>query len=517
MPSSKNPPLLWRSAAALASAGLVVLALPKFGLWPLGLVALVPLRLALAGLSFGPAFWLGGLYGLASGFGLLYWIANVISHYGGLSGLAAGLIVLGLVSLLSLWPALWSGLIASLSQRGRSAILFGAFFWVGLEWIRSWFLSGFPWEDLGYVLTPWPVLVQMADLGGVGLAGLLVLATNLSLAEAILKPGRWRRLAVLALAWAAAWGYGAWQLDRTAELARTAPRVAVRVVQGNIDQTRKWDQRFREESLDRYERLSQVPGPLKPELVVWPETAAPFFFEDDSPERGRLLGLPGRLGAWLLFGAPAYQNRPGGLTYYNRAWLLSPSGQSAGHMDKAHLVPFGEYVPLKRFLPFLETLVPQIGQYSPGPPGQLLRASFGGIGVLVCYESIFPELARAHVLAGAGLLANLTNDSWFGRSSAPYQHLSMLVWRAVETRRAAARAAQTGVSALIGPDGRLIDSLDLGREGQLTGHLPLGSKMTIYVRGGYLLSPACLILAGLAAWRPARRRRDDFGRRERTA
>ncbi len=478
----------------------MVLAFPKIG-WPVaGLVGLIPLRLAVEGLNFKRGFALGFVYGLSFGFGLLYWLATVMTTYGGLSGWLAGGILLLLVAVLAFYPAVWAGSTAALGRRtGGSTALFGAALWVGLEWVRSWLLTGFPWEDVGYLLTPWPVFVQMADLGGVGLAGWLVVSTNLVLAEWLLHPRRFKPAAACALIWAIAFGYGVWRLDEVRHAAREAPQVTVRVVQGNVDQNVKWDEAFISHMVEVYTRLSLEPHQPKPRLVIWPETAMPFYFRDDRPETHQLYELARRLDGWLLFGAPAYEQGPEGVSYFNRAYLLDPQGRRAGYFDKAHLIPYGEYVPFRAYTPFLRTVVKQVGDYSAGRPGKLVKADFAAIGVLICYESIFPELSRAHARAGAGLLANITNDSWFGRSSAPFQHLSMLTWRAVEVRRAAARAAQTGISALIGPDGEIIKRLELGKAGQITGDLPILTENTIYQGGGWLFSPASLIVALLAA------------------
>jgi len=490
----------------------MVLAMPKFGLTALGLVGLLPLILSLKEASPRQALISGLIFGFGYSLGLCYWIAGVMVRYGGLPGLLAGLVLLALVAILAFYHGVWAVAVARLWGAGRWLIPGGGLAWVGLEWIRSWFLTGFPWMDLGYLLTPWPLFTQTADLAGVALSGALVAATNLALALALAGPGRLKVLLVTALLWLLAGGYGLLSLDRLADWSRAAPKVAVRVVQGNIDQDRKWDQAFARETLERYFELSRT-GEGKPRLIVWPETAVPFYLGEGRPQDGELGGLARELEAWLLLGAPAVGRSGGETRFYNRAWLIDDQGRPAGFVDKVHLVPYGEYVPLKKYMPFLGKVVAQVGDYSAGPRGRLLRPWFGRVGVLICYESIFPGLARDQALKGAGLLTNITNDAWFGRSSAPYQHLAMLTWRAVENRRSIARAAQTGISALIDPAGRLIGSLDLGEAGQLTGALPILSRRTIYQRIGWLFGPAGLVLAGLIlALAPAgpvsRRRRD---------
>ncbi len=510
--TSIHSPLASLRPYLLAGLGalMAVAAFPKWDAWPLILVCLAPLRLASRGAGWRRAAALGWTWGTLTALGLCYWIQPVVANHGGLPDVVAAGVVLLLAGALGLYPALWAALTAT-APPGPAACLVGALLWAGLEWVRGWFLSGFPWCDLGYALLPVNAAVQAADLGGVGLIGFMVVLTNLALADAV-RPGPsgrpWRGLVLAAAVWAALMGYGQWSRSAWDEEARLAPRLAVRVVQGNVEQSEKWDLAFREQSLKRYRELSLAPGQPRPELVVWPETAAPFFFEDDSPHRRRLLDLARELDAWLVFGAPAYETRQGRTTYLNRAWALSPRGEVAGHMDKAHLVPYGEYVPMKSWFPFLGTAVPQIGEYEPGPDGRVLHLGRIRLGALICYESIFPELSRAHAENGATLLANLTNDSWFGQSSAPFQHLAMLTMRAVEQRRAVARAAQNGISALIGPDGRILARLELNRAGQLTADLPNIDKKTIYTRYGHLFGPGALLLALVAAYWRARRGRD---------
>ena len=180
--------------------------------------------------------------------------------------------------------------------------------------------------------------------------------------------------------------------------------------------------------------------------------------------------------------------------YYNSAYLLGPSGEVLGKYDKVHLVPYGEYVPLRRFFPFLGKLVEAVGDFESGKQGQVLSFNTEKLGVLICFEAIFPELARAAVRNGAQLLVNITNDAWFGTSSAPYQHLSMAVFRSVENHRAMVRAANTGISAFIDPAGRLLDKTPLFQEAVQTHSLPLMREQTLYARHGDLFAIGCILL-----------------------
>jgi apolipoprotein N-acyltransferase len=202
----------------------------------------------------------------------------------------------------------------------------------------------------------------------------------------------------------------------------------------------------------------------------------------------------------FIFGSPAYGGTKGDIRYYNRAYLLSSSGLVLGTYDKVHLVPFGEYVPLKKFLPFVHRLVPAAGDFSAGEKSEPLPLSLLPSGVLICYEAIFPELSRAQVMHGAAILVNLTNDAWFGHTSAPYQHLAMAVFRAVETARPLIRAANTGFSAVVGPEGRILKQSGLFSEETLTVEIPLHQgKETIYTRFGDLFAVTLLGITILCA------------------
>ncbi len=234
--------------------------------------------------------------------------------------------------------------------------------------------------------------------------------------------------------------------------------------------------------------------------MVWPETAAPFFFLRDKKLSPRVTEIARQSGSYLLFGSPAFEIGPEGESFFNRAFLLSGDGDIVGYYDKAHLVPYGEYVPLRRFFPFIGKMVPMVGDFVEGPPGRVLSMPETNLGTLICFESIFPYLSRAMVQNGAGILVNITNDAWFGRTSAPYQHLAMSVTRAVENRVSLARAANTGISALAAPDGSIIWQSDLYTTAAHTDPLPLLSGGSLYTRYGDIFAwLSCgLALLGLA-------------------
>ena len=234
----------------------------------------------------------------------------------------------------------------------------------------------------------------------------------------------------------------------------TPPRT-VAVVQGNIDQSLKWDASYQGSTVARYVDLSRkVQITANPSLIVWPETSMPFYFQDDTPLRRPVLDFLASTNATLLLGAPAYTMRSGNYTLFNRAYLLNGDGSAFSWYDKEHLVPFGEYMPLPGWLP-LEKLVNGVGDFAPGHDQKPLRTGDLAVGTLVCYEAIFPGLAQERVSQGANLIVIISNDAWFGATSAPMQHLNLTALRAIEQGRWIVRSTNTGISAFIDPLGRI--------------------------------------------------------------
>jgi apolipoprotein N-acyltransferase len=285
----------------------------------------------------------------------------------------------------------------------------------------------------------------------------------------------------------------------------------VAVVQGNVDQAIKWSPATKEATVATYLKLSQqVVREAGVELVIWPETALPFYPQRDALIN-RVTDFTTTNNTWLLTGAPLYTITPqaGGsdlIRYYNGAVLLGPNGRVGGQYAKQHLVPFGEYVPLRRFLPFLAPLVESIGNFSVGAEKGPLVLGTMKLGMLICYESIFPDIARESVARGANLLVNVTNDAWYGRSSAPYQSMAMAVFRAVENKRTLIRAANTGISGFVDPLGRITAHTEIFTEAALSTLAPMLELTTVFNRGGYLFGTVCAVLIPLlVVFRPRRR------------
>lgn len=491
------------SLLALASGLLLALAFPRPSLVFLAWCGLVPLLLK----GMRRPFFCGWLAGCGFFALVLYWLNIVMTTYGRLHPILSVAAYLLLVAYLALfWGlALWGS--ARLQELLRLPLpLALPVLWVGLEYLRGHLLTGFPWALLGYSQQPWLPVLQAADLFGVyGLSFLLVLV-NATLAEAVVRMRQKQGLPVVSLVVTGllvtmTLGYGYWRLETVSGASGDALRVAL--AQGNIEQAQKWNPARQLATLEIYRGLTVRATTAGAELTIWPESATPFYAQEPGSRQQHVLDTARMSGGFLLFGSPAYQRTAAEVSLLNSAFLLSADGVSLGRSDKIHLVPFGEYVPLKWLLPFVDKLVVGIGDFAPGAVNPLSMNGYS-LGVLVCYEAIFPELARDYVNSGSDLLVNITNDAWFGNSSAPYQHLGMTAVRAVENRIWLARAANTGVSALINPRGEVVASSDLFVEALVVGEVFPGSGSSLYRQVGDLLPWCCLLLtlfwAG-RAWR----------------
>ncbi|MCK4507654.1 MAG: apolipoprotein N-acyltransferase [Desulfuromonadales bacterium] len=452
----------------------------------------------------------------------LYWLNIVMTTYGHLPLAVSFLLYLLLAGYLALFwgTATWAA--CRLKEfRNYSYALTLPVLWVALEFLREFLLTGFPWATLGYSQHAWLPMIQSADLFGVyGLSYLLLLGNvvlGLSLlalrpksSQSVISqtiPGKACFVTVLLLL--LNYGYGQWSLQQ--DLDGRDETLQAALVQGNIPQDLKWHPDNQLHTVKTYRDLSlRAERSGASDLIVWPEAAMPFYFQDGGPLAESIAQLPVETGSSLLFGSPAYRRTPGadkdtgGLRYLNSAFLLSPTAQILGRSDKVHLVPFGEYVPLSGFLPFVNKLVAGIGDYS---PGEITPLPIQGhqLGVLVCYEVIFPELAREYVRQGSDLLVNITNDAWFGKSSAPWQHLAMARFRAIENRVWLVRAANTGISAFVSPSGKIVQQSDLFETALLTGAVGLGARPGLYSHMGDIVPGGFLIISLL--WLIQTRRR----------
>lgn len=460
-------------------------------------VSLVPLLVSLRGKGRAASFRMGFASGLAFNLIGISWLVNTMTGYGGLPYPVSLMLLVLLSGYLALYFGAF-GWLASVAyeKSGTLAVFLLPAFWAALELARNYLFSGFPWNLLGYSQTGYLYVVQVSDLTGVyGVSALLVLANAAvaglvqPLAARTMPSGRAAAAAgVSALVVASALGYGQYMLGHQPPSSGT---LKVALLQGNIEQFAKWDPAYQSEVFDTYRRMTEATATEKPDLIVWPETATPFYFQDVDWNLA-LMDVARESGTYLMTGSPSMETLPDShITDYNSAYLLSPAGTVAGRYDKVHLVPFGEYVPLKRLLPFVSKMVAGIGDFRGGTSYTVLKTPKAAFGTAICFEVIFPELVRQFPLEGADLLTSITNDAWFGVSSAPYQHFAMATMRAVENRRTLIRAANTGITGVILPSGAVSARTDIFTRGYIMREVPLVSSLTFYTRHGDLFAYFC--------------------------
>ena len=518
---------LARSLVLASASGLFLpLSFPKSDLGLLAWVALVPLHWALDGKNKAQAFWIGWLSGTIAFTGMMSWVVTAMNTYGKVP-LA---ISYGLMLLLTAYLGLYVGLYSAGAVWFQSLIPRYGFFvfpclWVTLELIRTYALSGMPWGLLGYSQYRQIEIIQIADHMGVYGVSFLIVLVNVALAEFLswlmpyfrnFRPARlpWELAAMATLVVTLSWHYGLAMLSETPFSGIPRSSISVGVVQPNIDQAVKWDTAHREQTLARFDQLTERLGRAT-DLVVWPEAATPFVFEREPVYQLQLIALANRAQAPILFGSPALRFYPDRRPYLlNSAYLLAPDGQLLGRYDKHHLVPFGEYIPLKSsLLFFLDKLVEGIGDFEAGTGPTVLTltpkprsAAVGkaeatprpiSFGVAICYEVIFPNLVRQFAANGAEFLVTVTNDAWFGASSAASQHFSMVVFRSVENHLAFARSANTGISGFIDPFGRIVETTPIFTEQAIKSTMQVWRPHTFYSRYGDVFAYGCVIICAL--------------------
>ena len=490
---------------AALSGILLTGAFPKIGLDWLIWFALLPLLYALKDLTMRSAFRMGFITGLIHFLSLLYWLVPVMRTYGYLPAYLSIAVLFLFAAVLALFIALFSTALAAFGKTPIRCLIMIPICWVALEYLRSFIFSGFPWELLGYSQFNRLPLIQISDIFGVYGLSALIAFTNGTLVISLLyfTKRRWQdtnisnRLAVgsiitLMAALVLTLLYGHWRLTDIDKRIAASPKARIAVIQGNIDQAIKWDPAFQIDTVKKYNRLSASIIEQYPDLIVWPESATPFYFlYDIKPSELVFEGIDQNAIDYLI-GSPSFVRTNDVVQYFNSAYLISPQTKTMGKYDKTHLVPYGEYVPFKKWLPFLGKIVAQVGDFRAGTIGKTLQWKDHQIGVQICYEIIFPGLSRAMARNNASLLINITNDAWFGKTSGPYQHFSMTVFRAVENRRSLARAANTGISGFIDPAGRILAATELLKEAAETRSLPMLKEKTVYTSIGDLFARVCM-------------------------
>ncbi len=506
---------------AFISGALLALSFPKYGHPAFAWVALVPLLLALTGWNGRPgplrgiaplrAVGLSLVAGTTFFLGTVYWTGSVIVTFGDVPVPVAAIGVVLMSAYLALYHVVGllvtSRVIAALGARG---LFFAPLGWVGGEYLRGFMLEGFPWVPLGNSQVRLLPVAQLASVLGVYGLSLLVAYVNATVAFALLRSGRSRTIAVAtaAVVLLGIGGWGTWRI-RDASLTRQGTPIRVGIIQPNIEQNAKLaaaeDGNVQEARRIFTTNLAMTRDVVRrgAEFVIWPESSIPFKFDRD-PRGEEIRALAREIKVPILFGSDEEIIGKGSYTIYNSAYELQPDGRTAAVYRKIHLVPFGEFVPLRKWFFFIKPLVDSFTDFSAGDAIVLLPVNGHPVSTAICYEVVYPSLMRAAVQQGSELLTTITNDGWYGHSSAPYQHFEMAAMRAIEQGRYLARAANTGISGLVDPYGQVVRQSAIFEQVGLVESARFLTGTTVYGRIGDVVGYASLgltLLTALIVWR----------------
>ena len=459
---------------------------------------------------------LGLLSGAVYFSGTLYWLVDTMTTFGELPTAGAIFAAGVLVAYLSLFPAAFAAVLFRLQVRlGRRALLLAPSIWVTTELGRQYVWDGFPWALLGYSQVTVLPVVQIASVVGVyGVSALLVLvATSAAYLLVDRSAASWRAAAATVALVAAIAVWGEVRIRSSALLTAGTP-VRVAALQGNIAQDEKWNPANRGAITERYLRMTRQALAQGATFIMWPESATPVPFEQDIIGGSAIRRLAVESKATLLIGSdqvePIRAAAPGEKAearYYNAAFLVKPDGAVGAIYRKMHLVPFGEYVPLQSVLFFAGPIIGAVANFSSFTPGTLpvlLPVGSHVASTAICYEVIYPNLIRGFVRDGSELLTTITNDAWYGTSSAAYQHWDQASMRAIEEGRYLARAANTGISGFVDPYGRVLARTPLFEQQVVVQDVRFIKTRTIYSRIGDLVAWLSLVVTAaalLATWR----------------
>jgi apolipoprotein N-acyltransferase len=492
--------------SAVSSGLLLAAAFPPLSIGPLSVVALVPLFVALQRAEDAPRmfFKTGYVFGVVFFAAHLWWVVRLSPASSITVPWLMAPAITVLVLYLALYPALWLWLVGWIG-RGRtfSIVFLGPSLWVLVEWVRSTGAMGFPWGSIGYSAVRHPSMMQSAALFGVLGLGAVIVLVNARWSSAIVA----RRQTAKALFLAAGLViFLSNVVGGRAAIARfdaveASERSTVALAQPNVDLAMKWEPEFTDSMFLLIAKQTKSAAALGPDLVVFPETAAPVYLCHDTRYKAIVHDLAYSFGTAVFIGfLDGRYDGPGStLNVYNSSGLFLPDGRYEQY-DKVHLLPFGETIPFGWRFRFLQRIDFGQANFQPGPDRPALSSPVGNLAPLICFESTFPDRPRKAVARGADLLVNITNDGWFGNTPGPHQHSDMAILRAVENRRFLVRSANTGVTMIVDPVGRITRKLAMDEEAILSGEVYRVQGTTVYTRYGDrpLLAAAVLgVLLGI--------------------
>ncbi|MDD3472020.1 MAG: apolipoprotein N-acyltransferase [Syntrophaceae bacterium] len=488
-------------AAAISGACLAV-AFPPFQYDLLVWTALVPLLWSIHN-SQNPSQ--AAFYGWVSGLVFFLidvrWIYETLTVHGHLSVHISILILVTLVIVLAGYFGLFAFFARFIQRSSGQYWLIFPICWVGVEYMRTYFWSGFPWDLVGYSLSQRGNLIQVVDITGVyGLSFLIVFVNSVILETVLNRRTSLGKVLVLLtsglLLVSGCYIYAQEKFRHHGEQTNSKPFFTVGILQGAIPQGVKWSESYRSFTFKKYEDLAEQSVTAGADLLIWPETSVPVVIGGEDLAWMEAVQISQKLNKPMLIGAPSQTNSAGEINYFNSAFLIDGSEILADY-DKIHLVPFGEYMPLAWLLPLGPGMAAREADFTPGVSMKVLKPpNTPPFSVLICYEAIFPDLSRMAVNNGATFLVNITNDGWFDTSSAPYQHLAMAKFRSIENRKWLVRSANTGISAAFNPLGELVDSIPLGESGWINVRLTDSTNhvITFYTKYGDVFAWICIII-----------------------
>jgi apolipoprotein N-acyltransferase len=482
----------------VVSGFLLFASFPRVDQGYLAWIAFVPVAVFI-GKANGIRHALGGgfVLGFIQAFLMMTWMPIVLMNYGGLSTGLAWLAYSLLIAVLACFPAAVCGLTKCLILRGGDAfLLIYPALWVLSEYAQSLSpFGGLPWLTVGYSQSRFLPVIQVADVTGVYGISFVIVWTAVSIVWIFNKNGRgtvaWLPAVLSAVMVVGMVCYGAVELHRWGAV---IPRFRTAMLQKNISYDDPHSV-LMDKFLNGYVRMADSIKPGEIDLLLLPESPSPVFFETDARYRQILQTLAGRFRLGIIFNNVRYLDAGEESRFYNTAYFMNRGGSLVGFYDKIHLVPFGEYIPLKRLLSFIDVISKDAGSFEFGSDYRLIKLDGHAVNAVICFEAVFPGMVRKFIQQGSEMIVNLTNDGWYGRSAAPYQHLSIVRLRAVEYRRFLLRSTNSGVSAVINPDGRIQASTEILREQVCEGKFDFIASKTLYARYGDVFVLLCAIIS----------------------
>ena len=498
-------PTLAEVSLATGSALLLVLSFPNFDLWPLAWVALAPLFIGVSQSSKpAPAFILGWLWGAVFFYGSCWWLTYSMIRYGHLRPLVAYLLLTLPVALGALFPAFCCLTLSRLTTRfGPAALLATPFIWISLEWAR-YIITGEAWNAIGYSQAFHPGLIQAARWGGVYAVGFLMVMANAALAFALLRRSKLEAAATMVLLALVSLVLAVTYIKATIEpeFSGSDSRILVVAVQPNVPMDGFDDPTAMRQLLDRHIELS-IRGlregreaSQKSSLVIWPESPMTFTYSIDAQLQKTIADFTIANHTALLLNS--LEAAPNGGSY-NSAIMVNEAGRKVAQYDKIRLMPFGEYVPLPRWLPGASSVRAIVGEFTPGSSYTLMPLGDLRAGVFICFEAAHPSITRTLSNRGAGMLINISNDGYLGPTAVMRQHLANAIFRAVENDRPLLRVTNSGITAYIEPTGEVKDATDGFRTAERTWTIKREQRgETFYTRHGDVFASAAVLITVLS-------------------